>query len=111
MDFADSKESAQPIKKTGWAVSYLLQNQLCLAAFSDTGDDLLSLRNALEGIDLSATLERQAGVQYKAACLQHLCALQIHSLNMWPDYIAVALVRCYNNAECHIVGRLAKVIS
>ena len=46
MDFADSKESAQPIKKTGWAVSYLLQNQLSLAAFRDTGDDLLGLGRA-----------------------------------------------------------------
>ena len=63
-------------------MSYSLQNQLCVAAFRDTGDGFFDLGKDLEGIDLSATLELQAGVQYKAACRQHLCALQIHGLNM-----------------------------
>ena len=72
-------------------MSYSLQNQLCFAAFRDTGDDFLGLGNALEGIDLAATIEQQAGVQYEPACLQHLCALQIHGFNMCAAIVQTIL--------------------
>ena len=91
MDFASRKESAQPIKKIGLAVSYSLQNQLCVAAFRDTGDGFFDLGKDLEGIDLTATLELQAGVQYEPACLQHLCALQIHGFNMCAAIVQTIL--------------------
>ena len=55
---------------------------LQFTALCDASNNLLSLCEALEGVDLTVTLQLQAAAENETACLKDFCSLQIEGFDV-----------------------------